>query len=118
MILDESIFIYIKLFALLYADDTVIMSDSAEDLQNALYAYDYYCRRWKMHVNYDKTKILIFSKGKETKYTFTLQNTPIEVVNEFKYLGLLLCKNNSFVPTIKYIADQGSKKNKRHHSSV
>ena len=85
------------------------MSDSAEDLQNALYAYDDYCRRWKMHVNYDKTKILIFSKGKETKYTFTLQNTPIEVVNEFKYLGLLLCKNNSFVPTIKYIDDQGSK---------
>lgn len=107
--LDESIFIYIKLFALLYADDTVILSDSAEDLQNALFAYDDYCRRWKMHVNYDKTKILIFSKGKEAKYTFTLQDTPIEVVNEFKYLGLLLCKNNSFVPTIKYIADQGSK---------
>ena len=43
------IFIYIKLFALLYTDDTVIMSHSGEDLQNALYAYDDYCKRWKMH---------------------------------------------------------------------
>ena len=81
------------------------MSDSAENLQNALYAYDDYCRRWKMHVNYDRTKFF----NKEQKYTFTLQNTLIEVVNKFKYLRLLLCKNNSFVPTIKYIAGQGSK---------
>ena len=44
------------------------MSDSAEDLQSALYAYDDYCRRWKMHVNYYKTKILIFSKGKNKGY--------------------------------------------------
>ena len=44
------------------------MSDSAEDLQNALYAYDDYCRRCQMHVNYDKTNILIFSKSKNKVY--------------------------------------------------
>lgn len=62
-----------------------------------------------MTVNYDKTKILFFSRGKQSDYSFTLENNSIEVVNEFKYLGLLLSKSNSLVPTIKYVADQGLK---------
>ena len=33
---DENARIFLKLFVLLYADDTVILADTAEDLQNAL----------------------------------------------------------------------------------
>lgn len=107
--LDDEIFVYAKLFAIMYADDTVIMSDTAEDFQNALNVYGNFCKRWKLTVNYDKTKILIFSRGKQSDYSFTLENNSIEVVNEFKYLGLLLSKSNSLFPTIKYVADQGLK---------
>ena len=33
-------YIFLKLFVLLYADDTVILAESAQDLQNALNVYN------------------------------------------------------------------------------
>ena len=46
--------IFLKLYILLYADDTVIFSDNAHDLQNAL-EFDEYCNRWKLTINVSKT---------------------------------------------------------------
>ena len=40
-----------------YADDCVIMAESAEELQNALNEFQMYCVEWKLKVNVDKTKI-------------------------------------------------------------
>ena len=55
--------IYLKLFILLYAEDTVLMAESPEELQMLLDAFDDYCTIWKLKVNVDKTKIMIFSRG-------------------------------------------------------
>ena len=54
------------MFVLLYADDTIILADSANDLQNCLTVFEEYCKRWKLFVNVEKTKIMIFSKRKIT----------------------------------------------------
>ena len=59
--LDEDIMILAKLFILLHADDTVILSESAEDLQSGLKAYEEYCSIWKLEVNISKTKVLNMS---------------------------------------------------------
>ena len=40
---DENARIFLKLFVFLYADDTVILADTAEDLQNALNNHQLYC---------------------------------------------------------------------------
>ena len=50
--------IYLKLFMLLYADDTVLFSDSASDLQ--LNSFCEYCNIWKLKVNSSISKIMIF----------------------------------------------------------
>jgi hypothetical protein len=47
---------------LLYADDTVILAESAEDLQLALNEFFIYCTQWKLNVNVEKTKIMIFPR--------------------------------------------------------
>ena len=52
-----------KLFLLLYADDIVINSESANDLQKGLDILNEYCQRCKLCVNQNKSKILIFRKG-------------------------------------------------------
>ena len=44
-----------KMFILLYADDTVILSDSAENLQVALDKLCEFCRKWSLTVNANKT---------------------------------------------------------------
>ena len=33
---------------LLYADDTVMFSESSEDLQNMLNEFDDYCEKWQL----------------------------------------------------------------------
>jgi hypothetical protein len=43
--------VYLKLFVLLYADDTVLFSDSASDLQLQLNIFCEYCNIWKLKVN-------------------------------------------------------------------
>ena len=47
---------FIKIFILLYADDTIILSDSAENLQKSLGSFLKYCSDWKLQVNEKKTK--------------------------------------------------------------
>jgi hypothetical protein len=44
----------------LYADDTVIMAESREDLQAQLNVFGEYCKKWKLKVNAEKTNIFIF----------------------------------------------------------
>jgi hypothetical protein len=40
--------VYLKLFVLLYADDTVIMSESKENMQNQLNVFNDFCKKWKL----------------------------------------------------------------------
>jgi len=49
--LDNQMFLFLKVFVLLYADDTVIVSKTAGYLQNALDNYEQYCKMWKLTVN-------------------------------------------------------------------
>ena len=57
----DDIVVFLKLFILLFADDTVLFSNNMSDLQTALNTFDSYCRTWKLTVNTNKTKIIIFS---------------------------------------------------------
>ena len=40
--------IFIEMFVLLYADDTVIFSETPEGVQNALNIFDDYCKTWHL----------------------------------------------------------------------
>ena len=48
-----------KLILLLYADDNVIFGKTLEELQKSLKN----CKRWKLTVNTNKTKIVVFKRG-------------------------------------------------------
>lgn len=87
--IENELCIYIKLLVLLYADDTVILAESGDYLQNALNEFECYCKEWKLNVNIDKTKVLIFSKGRMCKRVFFYFNDRVlEIVKEFKYQAL------------------------------
>jgi hypothetical protein len=58
----EDISVYLKLYLLLYADDTIILAESHVELQAALNTMYLYCKSWKLEVNASKTKIVIFKK--------------------------------------------------------
>ena len=56
--------LYLKIFCLLYADDTLVLAESAAQLQKALNGLNMYCNKWALKVNLDKTKVIFFSRGK------------------------------------------------------
>ena len=57
----DEITVYFRLYSLLHADDTVILAESAAELQASFNAMYLYCKTWKMQVNASKTKVAIFS---------------------------------------------------------
>ena len=79
----EQLGIYIKLFILLYADDTVLLAESAENLQSILNVFQDYCKLWKLKINVDKSKVVIFSNGRVPNKDFILNGEKLEKVTEF-----------------------------------
>ena len=79
----------LKLFVLLYADDTIILADSHEALQSALDGLSEYCEQWKLTVNTDKTKVVVFSRGhNRLRPVFLYRHTPLQIVKSYVYLGV------------------------------
>ena len=62
-------YVILKLFVLLYGDDTIILSENERDLQTDLDSVQEYCTKFKLIVNINKTKIIIFSRGKVRRFT-------------------------------------------------
>ena len=98
-------------FLLMYADDMVLIAESPAALQHLLSELYCYNNEWKLELNTDKTKIVVFRNGgtikKDEKWFYN--DTEIEVVNQFNYLGMLFNYNGKFSVTQKHIADQGRK---------
>ena len=84
--IDDHFMVYIKLFVLLFADDTVISSNNCDDLQTTLNVFGKYCNEWKLTVNTSKTKIVIFSGGRAKQdQTFYFNGEQIEVLNDHNF---------------------------------
>ena len=101
--------IFIILFLLLYADDTIILSDNAKEFQNILKAFNEYCKKWKLKINISKTKIIIFGSIGNQHFSFKFDDEEIEIAKEFKYLGVLFTKNGRFVQHIKNVSKLANK---------
>ena len=80
-----------KVSCLMFADDVVLVSETEEGLQNSLNEIFQYSEKWRLNVNTDKSKIMIFNKaGKMCKLKFLLGNEVLENVNSYNYLGITL----------------------------
>jgi len=109
---NDSIEVLFRLFMLLYADDTVILAENAQELQSALDAMSEYCNVWGLKVNTTKTKIVVFWKSKRGLRgipTFTFENRELELVDHFSYLGVKFSFNGRFNMTKKHLIDQARK---------
>ena len=97
---DEVVF-FLNMYTLLYADDTLVLAESAEELQLAFDEVNVYCDRWELEINHSKTKVVIFSRGKvKKKFDFKIGNADIETTNEYCYLGILFNFNGKFTKAI------------------
>ena len=102
---------YLNLAILLYADDIILFANSSDALQHSLNVLEEYCLRWKLTVNTEKTKVMIFSNGGRTpsNLVFKYSNNVLEIVRQFKYLGCIFTSGGSFNEMQKNMAGQGLK---------
>ena len=107
---NEDIEVFLKLFVLLYADDTVVMAETAEQLNIALTAVYNYCKLWDLTVNTSKTKVVILSRGKVQQYPdFKFGDSVLEVVSDYLDLGTIFNYNNRFPKAIQRQVTQAKK---------
>ena len=87
------------------------MSTSAAGLQKCIDQLAIYCEKWKLQVNFKKTKIMIFNKTGALikKYKFLFNSTALESINEYKYLGFLFSNSSSTEKGISNLINQAQK---------
>ncbi|MCG8047974.1 MAG: reverse transcriptase family protein, partial [Candidatus Thiodiazotropha endolucinida] len=100
-----------KLFLLLYADDIVIFANDKNNLQSSLDILQNYCTRWKLKVNSQKTKVMVFRKGGRLSENlhFYYDGNELEIVNKFVYLGITFTTGGSFHETQNSLAGKALK---------
>ena len=107
---DPDIEVFLRLHLLLYADDTIVMAETPEQLQKALNAVSDYCSQWNLTVNTSKTKIVIFSRGKVRRYPdFVFGSDKLDVVDEYVYLGVKFNYNGKIKKMIQKQITQARK---------
>ena len=55
---------FLNLLVLLYADNTIILSESEEDMRKTLQTVSDYCKTSNLIINCDKAKVMSFARGK------------------------------------------------------
>ena len=81
----------------LYADDITLIATNASDLQHSLDVFFQYCNKWKLNINANKSKIIIFNgNGYEYEKVFIIGNHELDNVRDDKYLGITFTKLNKF----------------------
>ena len=101
------------LMYLLWADDLVMLAETADGLQRQIDRLAKYCHRNQFIINILKTKIVILSK-KSAPSEFHVHGNPVEIVDSYKYLGVLFSScttlvGNPFKNNFQYLADNAGK---------
>ena len=78
----------------MYADDTVLVAESAESLQSLLDGLSKWTEDYGLIVNVTKTKVLVSGPSCQMRQEqFFYNGNRLDIVNTFSYIGHLLNYN-------------------------
>ena len=78
----------IVIILLLYAADIILLERCLSDLDKQLWLLKDFCSTTSMTVNTNKTKVMIIKSKKDTYANFVYDNSNLEEVSSYKYLGI------------------------------
>ena len=84
---------------LLFADDLVLLSPTAQGLQQSLDLLEHYCQTWALTINPKKTKTMIFqkrSKSQDVLPKFSIGRHKVEYCTHYTYLGIKISSTGHF----------------------
>ena len=99
-----------SLNSLFYADDIVLVSRTKKGLQNCIDALKDYSDTWRLQVNMDKTKTLIFNnKEPLNNEIFWYGPQQIQATETYTYLGIDFNSSGTLSPAITSLYKKGLK---------
>ena len=100
-----------KLNSLAYADDIIILANSAQGLQHLLDVAAKWCSEWQVIVNSSKTKVMHFRNKRRPRpnTSFSIDGNNLEIIGTYKYLGLVLSENLDMCVTVENMAKAGTR---------
>ena len=99
-----------KLMLLLCVDDLVIFAETPEALQLQIDKLYNYCKKWKLLINTEKSKIAVFRKGTRiSQERWFYGEILIPLCSRIPYLGSVFLSNGSYSRTQSTLADQANK---------
>ena len=101
----------VTLLHFFYADDLANSGDTVRNLQKLADHLSSFCKRWKMKVNIDKTKVIVFRNGGYLRHyeKWFIDGAQIEVVSAYKYLGIVFTPKLSWSKAKHTLALQARK---------
>ena len=96
---------------LLYADDIVLLSDNEIKMQSMLECLSEWCHTWGLQINFDKSKVMHFRASSKPKleYQFKCGDSCLQLVTQYKYLGVLLTEHLDYTAMSKMVAQSASR---------
>ena len=86
-----------SLNCLMYADDLILISETATGLQICLDKLRDYTEKWDLKLNLKKTKIMVFNKGgRKNTIPFFFGGNVVEQTTSYKYLGTIITDTGNF----------------------
>ena len=106
---DYDIEVYLQILVLFYAGDTVMFGTDEKTVHANFDAFYEYCEVWKLNINFNKTKIMIFGIRNTDNFQFYIGQDTISKCHEFKYLGVIFSITRSFYKAIKHNVEHTKK---------
>jgi len=103
----------LRIPGLLLADDTCLLAETREEMETCLGKFGDWCDKWGLKVGHAKSGIMCALNPRVHttlgQHTFVCQQGEIPVVDQYKYLGLILDHQFSLDTIIKGRVAQGRK---------
>ena len=102
----------VNVSCLLWADDLLLFSETAEGLQNAINKMNDFYEKLDLKINIKKTKIIIFNKSGRTlknKLNFTFNGQNLEITDQYQYLGIKLRPSGGLNFAVQELHDKASR---------
>jgi hypothetical protein len=101
----------IQILIMLFADDVVFISNTVVGLQQQLNILRETAKRLKLVVNFEKSKVVIFRKGGHVaaREKWLYDGMKLEVVNEYKYLGVIFSTGLTFSYSLQDMSNRARK---------
>ena len=96
---------------LMYADDIVLIAETESDLHKLLDILDRWCRRWRLTINQEKTKVVHFRSANKPRSDVDFKCGDIDIAysTNYKYLGLWLDEHLNMQCTVNELAKSASR---------